>query len=80
MPDHFNDGSQPGIDQGEVIAQFWTLLNDPVLDRLVSDALAANKDLAQAAGNLQASRAAARLTGFDAFPTVTAGGFYTRVA
>jgi len=45
---------------------------------LVSDALAANKDLAQAAGNLQASRAAARLTGFDAYPTVTAGGVYQR--
>ena len=66
--------------EGEVIAQFWTLLNDPVLDRLVSDALAANKDLAQAAGNLQASRAAARFTGFDSFPTVTAGGFYTRAS
>jgi outer membrane protein, multidrug efflux system len=78
VPDHFSNAAQPGAGAGEVIAQFWTLFNDPVLDRLVSDALAANKDLAQAAGNLQASRAAARLTGFDAFPTVTAGGFYSR--
>lgn len=78
VPDHFNSAPQPGIGEGEVIAQFWTLLNDPVLDRLVSDALAANKDLAQAAGNLQASRAAARLRGFDAFPTITAGGSYSR--
>jgi multidrug efflux system outer membrane protein len=78
VPDHFGNASQPGIGEAEVIAQFWTLLNDPLLDRLVSDALAANKDLAQAAGNLQASRAAARFTGFDAFPTVTAGGSYTR--
>lgn len=78
VPDSFGNASQPSIGAGEVVAQFWTLLNDPVLDRLVSDALAANKDLAQAAGNLQASRAAARLTGFDAFPTITAGGFYSR--
>jgi outer membrane protein, multidrug efflux system len=78
VPDQFSNASQPGIGAGEVSAQFWTLLNDPVLDRLVSDALAANKDLAQAAGNLQASRAAARLTGFDAYPTVTAGGVYQR--
>ena len=78
VQDHFGNASQPGISESEVVVQFWTLLNDPVLDRLVSDALAANKDLAQAAGNLQASRAAARLTGFDAFPTVTAGGFYQR--
>jgi multidrug efflux system outer membrane protein len=78
VADQFANASQPGIGAGEVVAQFWTLLNDPMLDRLVSDALAANKDLAQAAGNLQASRAAARLTGFDAFPTVTAGGAYQR--
>jgi multidrug efflux system outer membrane protein len=78
VSDHFSNASQPGIGEAEVIAQFWTLLNDPQLDRLVSDALAANKDLAQAAGNLQASRAAARLTGFDAFPTVTASGLYSR--
>ena len=56
VPDHFGNASQPGISEGEVVAQFWTLLNDPVLDRLVSDALAANKDLAQASGNLRASR------------------------
>jgi outer membrane protein, multidrug efflux system len=78
VPDQFSNAAQPGLDQGEAIAQFWTLLDDPVLDRLVSDALAANKDLAQAAGNLQASRAAARLTGFDSFPTVTVAGSYTR--
>jgi multidrug efflux system outer membrane protein len=77
VPDHFSSAPQPGIGEGEVIAQFWTQLHDPVLDRLVSDALAANKDLAQAAGNLQASRAAARLSGFDAFPTITAAGSYT---
>lgn len=78
VSDDFGNASQPGIGKGEAIAQFWTLLNDPVLDRLVSDALAANKDLAQAVGNLQASRAAARFTGFDAFPTITTSGFYTR--
>jgi multidrug efflux system outer membrane protein len=77
VPDHFSNAAQPALGQGEVVAQFWTLLDDPVLDRLVSDALAANKDLAQAAGNLQASRAAARLAGFDAFPTLTAGGSYS---
>jgi len=78
VPDQFSHASQPGIGAGEVSTRFWTLLNDPMLDRLVSDALTANKDLAQAAGNLQASRAAARLTGFDAYPTVTAGGSYQR--
>ena len=78
VPDQFSNAAQPGIEQAEAVAQFWTLLNDPVLDRLVSDALAANKDLAQAAGNLQASRAAARFTGFDTYPTINASGSYSR--
>jgi multidrug efflux system outer membrane protein len=74
----FSNAAQPGIGEGDVIAQFWTLFNDPQLNQLVRDALAANKDLARAAGNLRASRAAARLAGFDAFPTITAGAFYSR--
>lgn len=77
MPDHFSSATQPGIDESQVVAQFWMLLDDPMLNRLVGDALAANKDLAQAAGNLQASRAAARLAGFDSYPTVTASGRYS---
>jgi outer membrane protein, multidrug efflux system len=78
VPAQFSSGDQPGIGEGEVIAQFWTLFKDPALDQLVQDALASNKDLARAASSLRASRAAARLAGFDAFPTVTAGGFYSR--
>lgn len=77
VPAHFGNASEGGLSEGEVVAQFWTLFNDPVLDRLVSDTLAENKDLVQAASNLQASRSAARLQGFDAFPTVTAGGSYS---
>ncbi len=78
VPASFSNVAEPGIAEDEAIAQFWTLFNEPELNQLVSDALAANKDLARAAGNLQASRAAARLVGFDAFPTVTAGGSYIR--
>ena len=80
VPDQFGNASQPALREGEVIARFWTSLEDPVLDRLVNDALAANKDLAQAAGNLQASRAAARLSGFDFFPTIIASGSSTTAA
>ena len=61
--------SQPGIGEGEVVGQFWKLLKDPELDKLVQDAQTANKDLARAAASLRASRAAARLAGFDFFPT-----------
>lgn len=74
----FGNAAQPGIGDGDVAAEFWTRFNDTELDRLVHDALEANKDLARAAASLRASRAAARLTAFDAFPAITAGGSRSR--
>ena len=68
----FANVGEPGINGGEVVSRFWTLFNDPKLDQLVDDALKENKDLKRARANLQASRAAKRLAGFDLFPTVTA--------
>jgi multidrug efflux system outer membrane protein len=56
----------------EVRAEFWTLFNDATLNELMRLALAENKDLDIARANLRASRAALRLVGFDAYPTVTA--------
>jgi len=73
----FANLGQPGFNGADVEAKFWTLFNDPKLDKLVNDALAANKDLQRARANLRASRAARRLAGFDLFPTVTAAGSYT---
>jgi multidrug efflux system outer membrane protein len=58
----------------DVPAEFWTLFGESTLTRLIDLALAENKDLDQARANLRASRAARSLTGFDLFPTVTAGG------
>jgi multidrug efflux system outer membrane protein len=73
----FANAREAGFNEGEVTASFWRLFGDSTLDRLVDDALAANKDLARAQANLRASRAVARLAGFDAFPTITAAGQYT---
>ena len=77
VPPQFANIGQPGFNGGDVEAKFWTLFKDPRLDRLVDDALTANKDLQRARANLRASRAARRLAGFDLFPTVTAAGSYT---
>jgi outer membrane protein, multidrug efflux system len=77
VPPQFVNLGQPGFNAGDVEAKFWTLFNEPKLDRLVNDALAANKDLQRARASLRASRAARRLAGFDLFPTVTAAGSYT---
>jgi len=74
----FINAGQPGFNGTEVIAHFWTVFNDPLLNRLVEDALKENKDLKRARANLKASRAARRLAGFDLFPTVTAGAGYTK--
>lgn len=63
----------------EVQTQFWTTFNEPLLTKLVDQALAANKDLEIARANLRASRAARGLTQFDLFPAVTAGGSRLKV-
>jgi len=77
VPPQFTNVGQPGFNGADIEAKFWTLFNDPRLDRLVNDALSANKDLQRARANLRASRAARRLAGFDLFPTVTAAGSYS---
>ncbi len=58
------------------VADFWTAFQDPLLSRLVTDYLAANRDLRAAAANLRAARVQGRLSGFDLYPTVTASGSY----
>ena len=56
----FVNAGQPGFNGSEVVSQFWTVFNDPKLNRLVEDALKENKDLKRARANLKASRAARR--------------------
>jgi multidrug efflux system outer membrane protein len=77
VPPQFANVGERGFSGADVESKFWTLFSDRDLDGLVSDALAENKDLQRARANLRASRAARRLAGFDAFPTVTASGGYT---
>jgi len=49
--------------------RWWSLLGDPVLDRLVQDALIANTDLRVAAANLRQARALLRETRAGRLPT-----------
>jgi multidrug efflux system outer membrane protein len=48
-----------GVPQAQVAApeKWWTLFNDPVLDKLVEEALAANRDLKAAAYRIEQARA-----------------------
>ena len=53
-------------------AMFWRRFQDPVLSRLVEDALRANHDLRIGLARLDQARALSRQSRFDLFPSVTA--------
>ena len=74
---HFVNAGEPGFAEEEGVERYWTKFADPLLEGLVGEAVAHNKDLGAAAANLQAARAARRLAGFDLFPTATFSGSYT---
>jgi len=73
----FGNAAEPGFDENDAVERYWTGFGDPLLNALIVAALANNKDLAVAAANLQAARAARRLAGFDLYPTATLAGGYT---
>ncbi|MGH2843708.1 MAG: efflux transporter outer membrane subunit [Solirubrobacteraceae bacterium] len=58
--------------------EFWKQFHDPILDKLVSNALTANYDLRIAVGRLVQARALRNQSRFDLAPTVTASGGYTK--
>ena len=74
--------SQPATSTQPVVAvdtaQWWRTFNDPVLDRLVDQALQANLDLRQAQGRIREARALRRIAGSGYYPSVDASGSYTR--
>jgi multidrug efflux system outer membrane protein len=75
----FVNASEPGLAAGDPTERYWTTFGDPMLTQLVEDSVIHNTDLQAATANLQAARAARRLTGFDQFPTVTANTSYAKV-
>jgi multidrug efflux system outer membrane protein len=58
--------------------RWWTLFNDPVLDRLVDEALAANHDLKAAAARVEQARAQVAITRADQFPSVGVNASHAR--
>lgn len=55
-----------------VLAEWWRQFDDPLLDALIADALAANRDLATARAQLREARARRGLAGAQLGPTVDA--------
>ena len=74
VPAEFVRADSETYTNAEMEADFWRRLEDPMLTQLVDDALAANHDLRIALARVERSRALLRESGFDRYPTVTAGG------
>jgi NodT family efflux transporter outer membrane factor (OMF) lipoprotein len=70
--DPFLSGQSPAFTQDQPPGRWWSLFADPVLDRLVEEALRNNTDLRIAAANLSRARAVLRETRSGLFPTATA--------
>ena len=76
--DQFGNFSAEAFTQDQTVTKFWSLFGDDMLDALVADALVANHDLRIALSRFNEARALRRESKFNLFPTVTAGGGYTK--
>lgn len=65
--------SSAGIDNGEILSQWWESFRDPVLNQLLKKGLENNHDLKAAAARLEAASAQARIAGAPLLPSVSAG-------
>lgn len=60
------------------LQQWWTRLNDPLLDALVNEAVAGNLDVATATARVREARAVLRQAGGALYPSLNATGGFTR--
>ncbi|WP_404334517.1 efflux transporter outer membrane subunit [Sphingomonas sp. MMS12-HWE2-04] len=74
----FVDPGTTKVTTGAVEGEWWRLFRDPVLDRLVVDALAHNTDVRVAAANLKRSRAVLSEQRGARLPTTDLSAGYTR--
>ncbi|KHL24594.1 transporter [Croceibacterium mercuriale] len=77
----FLSAASPAFTPAPLPADWWRMYDDPVLDGLVADALAANTDLRQAVARIARARAGLRGVGADRLPStqVGASGTYNRI-
>jgi multidrug efflux system outer membrane protein len=80
LPQAFPDATARDADAASAVlrADWWTLYGDPLLDRLVADALAGNKDLRIAVARIGEAEAIARQVNAAIFPEIDLGGAATR--
>lgn len=78
----FIGSASPVVSTADANDRWWQLYNDPVLDSLIADALAANTDIRVAVARLERARAGLRGARADQLPQtgIGASGTYGRVA
>lgn len=74
----FVDPGMTKVSPGAVEGEWWRLFKDPVLDRLVVEALTYNTDIRQASANLKRARAILSETRGQRLPGTTVTGQYSR--
>ncbi len=74
----FVDPGMTKVSPGAVEGEWWRLFKDPVLDRLVVEALTHNTDIRQASANLKRARAILSESRGQRLPGTTLQGGYTR--
>ena len=73
----FVSGQSPAFTGEQPPGRWWSLFADPVLDRLIEEALRKNTDLREAAANLARARAVLRETRSGLFPSASASASAT---
>jgi multidrug efflux system outer membrane protein len=63
--------------KGEPLAAFWTVFNDPLLTRLVTESLVANHDVRMAMARLREARALRKDSKWDLYPQTSVNAGYT---
>jgi multidrug efflux system outer membrane protein len=77
-PASFRQAGSPRISSEPTEANWWSLFRDPVLDRLIADALVRNHDVRIASANLAEARALRRGAQWAFAPSGAAGGAVQR--
>ncbi len=72
-----SEGTAEPVDP-EVLAAWWTVIDDPALTRLIERAVAGNPDLRTALSRLRQARASLGLRETDRLPSLDASGSATR--
>lgn len=74
LPSTWRVGSEQVTPAESIAADWWKAYKDPVLDTLIDEALAHNRDLALAAARIEEVRANLGLANADRYPEVMLGG------